>query len=523
MPRKTVVFSSALWLGAGLLNLSACTAGGQDDSGAGPPPGPGDAESLTVIVLVLDSLMPDEIGASTPNLQALKADGTFFPESRAVFSAETIPNHVAMMTGVYPDRNGIPTNSFWDRQALPDAPGDENLDNPNELTAKTLFTLIDEQCRRGATPANPDLQTGAVLSKGYLYEIFAGDAADPQENDAGIENLPADDFWDPRSSPLYIDPAAGYTPDEGTIEAVLSRLDSNDFLFVNLGSIDRAAHAFGPVLRQIQIGLTDQYVGQIVQALQDNGRWDNTVLIVASDHGMDFDGATGGLATSPLTHDIALQGMLDDLPGCGLEPMLAIQNGGTDSLYITNLHAGTAAREQTLLAVRSCLADPAGATCQAVIAGPCAGNLSLPTNGSGIAQAWYVQANSLDPAGNLPASIRSGHENLGDLVAVAADGYNFSEPLLSDNPIPGNHGHLVTLRNTMLISGGAGFIQRGVEVSPSVENPDPLDRLPEQSENVDVAPTVAWLLGMDVAQFDGRVLSEAFQISASPSSCGRLR
>ena len=331
---------SFLVLSAALL---ACS-GGTSPSQPTEAPVSSDAEKLTVVVLVLDSLMPDEIGLSTPNLFSLKDQGTFYTESRAMFSAETIPNHVAMMTGVNPNRNGIPTNNFWDREARPDNPDGEDLDNPNELTAKTLFTWVDERCRSEAALRNPRIRTAAVMSKTYLYEIFRGDEADPQDNDAGINNVAPDSNWDPRSSSLYIGPQAEYTPDEGTIGEALSRLEDSDFVFINLGSIDRAAHAFGPIVRNGQILLTDQHVGSIVQTLQDAGKWDNTVMIIVSDHGMDFDGGTGGLATSPLTHDIVVQGMLDELPGCGLEPMMAVQNGGTDSLYITNLQASAPAR-----------------------------------------------------------------------------------------------------------------------------------------------------------------------------------
>src|SRR5688572_16937414 len=73
------------------------------------------ANKLTVVVLVVDSLMPADISAATtPQLEALRVGGTSYEESRSVYAAETIPNHVAMMTGVYPDRSGIPTNDFID-------------------------------------------------------------------------------------------------------------------------------------------------------------------------------------------------------------------------------------------------------------------------------------------------------------------------------------------------------------------------------------------------------------------------
>lgn len=158
-----------------------------------PPPPPSGENALTVVVAVIDSLMPEDIDSTAmPNVSGLIDNGTHFLESRSVFSAETIPNHVAMMTGVYPDRNGIPTNNFWDKEAAPNTPDDEDLDNPNEVTAKTLFTWIDEQCRVGPNPRNANFRHAAVMSKTYLWEVFRGDDVDPQANDIGITNTPPD-------------------------------------------------------------------------------------------------------------------------------------------------------------------------------------------------------------------------------------------------------------------------------------------------------------------------------------------
>lgn len=73
-------------------------------------------------------------------------------------------------------------------------------------------------------------------------------------------------------------------------------------------------------------------------------------------------------------------------------------------------------------------------------------------------------------------------------------------------------------------------------IAASIGDPTPFDRLPEQSENVDITPTVAWLLGLNIqptdfpegSGFDGRVLSEAFMQfetsadAAEPTVCGRF-
>ncbi len=274
--------SRALGGFAGLLAtalfLAHCSGSGRvADPAAAPQP------DLGIFVLVVDGLPPSEVGELTANLSAFRGEATWYPESRSVFTAETIPNHVAMMTGVYPERSGIPTNNFWDRTGSPES---RDLSDPSELAARAVA-----------------------------------------------------------------------------------------------------------------------------------------------------------------------------------------------------------------------LARP------------------------GVADAWYREPNPIDPepAGRLPEALHATHENVGDLVVNARLGWRFSDPLPVSNPIPGNHGHVVTRHNTFMVGGGASFVRRGQVIEPSTADPSPLENLPEQSENVDIAPTVLWLLGRTGVQLlQGRILSEAFTASASPSSCGVL-
>ena len=181
-------------------------------------------------------------------------------------------------------------------------------------------------------------------------------------------------------------------------------------------------------------------------------------------------------------------------------------------------------------AARACLLGTAD--CAALCPGA-----TRPLNAQNIATAWYNADDPQDPDGTMPASVRSRHGRSGDLVLAAAAGYKFAEPqpTAADGQIPGNHGHPATLHNTVLVAGGAPWVKRGVSVAPSVAPPAPLttewylQRLPEQAETVDIAPTVAWLLGLGVPDgaFDGRVLAEAFTPfdgnpdAPPPTQCGR--
>lgn len=503
--------------------LSACgnssPPGGITPPGGGNPPVLGD-KKLTVVVAVVDSLMPQEIAASTPNLNALKAEGTFYEESRAVFSAETTPNHAAMMTGVYPQRNGIATNNFLDFFD-PANPVERDLSLPEEYTANTAFTWIDRQCRTSGL--NPEIRTAATLSKKYLFELFQGDAFNPDRanRNPNVFNVPPDTHWDPTSSPAYIGPGFEYTPDAPTMQQALSQLPAADFHFISLGDVDRVAHALGTPARTAALLTADVQIGRLRQALEDAGRWENTVLIVTSDHGTD-------IAVNPLTNGISAQPTLDALAAC-FTPMLAVQNGGSDSLYVLDRALPLEERRSSLRAARACLTGTQDC------ASLCAGT-SRPTNADQIVGAWYTADDAADVDGTMPSGLGAKHPNLGDLVLVAAQGFKFAEPNVTGNPIPGNHGHPVTFRNTMLIAGGSPWVKRGQIVATSLPNPTPFDRLPEQSENVDILPTVAWLLGLDIQAsdfpdgtgFDGRILKEAFApfdsnpAAPSPTLCGRF-
>jgi hypothetical protein len=525
--------------------LAAVLAAGAAACGGKPAPEPAPAPAdrgLTVVVVVVDSLMPGEISAfSMPNLQALKsggrvfgaaggvevAGGTFYPESRSVFIAETIPNHVAMMTGVNPDRSGIIGNDYLD--ATLDPPDEVDMGVPEFVTARTLFTWIAERCRD--TGANPAIRTGAAMSKRYLHAVFAGDAANPDlpNRDPDVFNLAPDLHFDPTRDPGYLPYPAELTPDSVTMARALEQLPQVDFQFINLGDVDRLAHGSGQTPRAAALLEADTQIGNLVAALHAAGRWRSTVLIVTSDHGMDYTPPTsaGAINTQPL---------LNDLAGCGFLPMTAAAaNGATDLIVVNDADADPEERRRALRAARTCLVGSA-TDCAALCPGA-----RRPANAAQVAHAWYKADDPLDPAGNMPASVRSRHANMADLVLSPKPGNKFSEPGLSNanSQIPGVHGGPNTLRGTMLVTGGSPWVKKAVVVAPSVASPGDLDRLPEQSETIDVAPTVAWLLGLDLRAadfpdaelgrgFDGRVLSEAFvqfdadPNAAPPSACGRL-
>lgn len=270
-------------------------------------------------VLVVDGCRPDEITPTlTPRLAGLRAAGTNFPAARSLPVMETIPNHVMMMTGVRPDRSGVPANAIYDR-----AEGVvRDLDRSTDLHFPTLLDRLQE---RGLT-------TGSVLSKKYLYGIFGARASYR---------------WEPQ--PLL--PVTGHAPDAATMDALLAMVGGPDpdFVFTNLGDIDRVGHSdlSGTTLRAAResaLADTDLQVGRFIDHLKGTGKWESSVVMVLADHSMDWS-----IPTNVVSVDLILQSRPE------LQSNVRIaQNGGADLLYWTGPDAeraaGMAAVEQLVSA-----------------------------------------------------------------------------------------------------------------------------------------------------------------------------
>ena len=252
-------------------------------------------------VLVLDGCRPDEITpALMPRASALRDGGLNHPYASSVPIMETIPNHVMMMTGVRPDRSGVPANSIFDR-TLGDT---RNLDRASDIKVRTVIERLNKA----------GLTTATVLSKEYLYGVFGGRATH-------------------RWEPAPIVPVSGHAPDVFTMEAALAMLAEHDphLMFVNLGDIDRFGHTdlTGPLglkaLRQTALASTDLQVGRFVDALKAAGRWDDSIVIVLADHSMDWSRPDAVISLAPvLAADPLLAGKVQ-----------IADNGGADLLYFT--------------------------------------------------------------------------------------------------------------------------------------------------------------------------------------------
>ena len=469
---------------AAVLGLVSALAIGLSDTGS-PVGGATAAETapgpLKVYVVVLDGMRPGEVDESTPTLSALKAQGTWYEQARAVLPAETLPNHVAMMTGQLPEQNGVIANQWW--------PGTNSPTKSymqlarHDLEADTLVTRLEKACAtRG------DIATATVMSKSYLYNVFSGE---PKRAGDPFSQLEADHHYKTN----YI-PVDEHWPDAPVMDDFLQwtrRQPANlpQFAFLNLGDIDRAGHAdlsgvsesVGGVagFRQAAIVDTDKHVSLLVDELKKTGAWDETVMLVASDHGMDW---------SPQIQSVNIAGKL---PGytAAADPALGdyhyVDGAGTGLVYVH--------RDADIAPIA-----------RAIDAMP------------GVA---FVATREPVPGLDNPTLKDTGidHPKSPDIEVFVQPGWRFD----SGTPTPGNHGHAITQHSLLFATGGHPAL---ADVAKSIGGPQVYDTgVPEERRfvhpaggpgNLSIAPTVAALFGIGDPQagYARPPLAEAFDAGA---------
>jgi arylsulfatase A-like enzyme len=213
---------------------------------------------MQVVFLVLDAMPARHLDAErTPVLTGLAAAGGS-AVGRSVMTSSTYPNHATFATGVDPVGHGVLAN--W---SVPEgvARGTWKL-GP---AAPTLFDACRAAHRTSA----------AIFGDHHLVGIMGAAAAD--------EHWPAQGA---KPDGLRVD-EHGYVFDDTVLEhllPLLERADGPDLVVAHLNEPDTAAHVHGPDSEAALATYrsTDGHVAPIVEALRP--RWDDTVLIVVSDH-----------------------------------------------------------------------------------------------------------------------------------------------------------------------------------------------------------------------------------------------
>ena len=223
----------------------------------------GRADKSLVILVSIDGFRNDYLERGlTPNLLALAQQGTHAQRFEPVFPTITFPNHYALITGRYPDHNGIVNNTMYDPSKTDQVFRISNrqaVENPFWWEeGRPLWVTLKKQGKRSATlfwVGSEALNHGIQPDDWLIYDV----------------NLNSSD----RTTKLL---------------SWLNRPDQEraDFATLYFAEVDSVGHEFGPDSAEVNASISrvDQAIGELLQGLRALGLTEKTTLVITSDHGM---------------------------------------------------------------------------------------------------------------------------------------------------------------------------------------------------------------------------------------------
>lgn len=399
-------------------------------------------------------LNPAGEGVDLPNLRALKDAGSFADGVQVSHPSMTYPSHTSIATGVHPARHGIVSNTMFDPPA----------GSPRwyyEHASMKVPAIWDRAKAHGLKTAGASWPVTVGAGMDVLF---------PESNQA-----PPDSTWLVRarreSTPGLVDAVVAalgtYGENDNRIAIERDRFtaamaahiiatERPNLLLVHLMETDTTQHADGPgsPAARAAIQRIDAHVGAIVRAVDAAGLRARTAFVVTGDHGFSR------------VHAL-------------IQPNVILRRGGwltTDARgRVTSWQAAAHAT-----AIR--LKDPADTALAAKV------EQAFRAEADGRYRGIFrvVSRAELDALGAYPEAA---------FFIEPAEGYYVSDGVVDDSVLVGTtrrgaHGFLPTetRMHTGLIIAGAG-VRAGV--------PLPLVR------QIDLAPTVARLLGFEMPDVDG--------------------
>jgi len=222
---------------------------------AGRGPGP------NLILISVDTLRPDHLGCygsphvKTPAIDALAGDGALFTDVMSNVPL-TLPSHASLLSGLYPISHGIRDNGY--------------------MALDPEYTTLAEVLKREG------YSTGAVIGAFVLDSRFGLDQGfDHYDDDLSMGEQPRLFTYTEITADVVTDKAIGW----------IEQAEEPFFTFIHyydphmtyappepFAGLYRANPYAG------EVAYTDQAIGRLLDALEEQGRLERTMIVFLSDH-----------------------------------------------------------------------------------------------------------------------------------------------------------------------------------------------------------------------------------------------
>jgi len=214
-----------------------------------------------VILISFDGFRWDYVNRGiTPNFDIIKEVGVSANSLRPCFPSKTFPNHISIVTGMYPEHHGIISNNFKDY-----------FTGEKFLMSDTIQSQNEKWYKGEAFWETAERQ--GIITASYFW--------------------PGSDISVPYRRPTYFYKYEHSKPYNERVDGVIEWLQlpyekRPHFITSYFDATDTYGHKYGPDSPEVNqaIAQLDSILGYFFQKLKDIKMFDSTNIIVVSDHGM---------------------------------------------------------------------------------------------------------------------------------------------------------------------------------------------------------------------------------------------
>ena len=204
-----------------------------------------------VIVLGFDGLSANALRTwQTPVFNSLMQSGAYSLYAEAVLPTSSSPNWASMINGATPDEHGIKSNS-WKRKDIKDT---SFCGRKKGKVYQTVFSVLRAQNKKAKIDCiHHWLDFARLTDKDAMSRLYL----------AASENIALN----------------------MATNSIKTR--KPDFLFVHFDHVDHAGHKYGYMTEEYRKAVfkADKITGEVIKALKDADIYEQSIIIITSDHG----------------------------------------------------------------------------------------------------------------------------------------------------------------------------------------------------------------------------------------------
>lgn len=214
-----------------------------------------------VLLISFDGFRYDYLSKTdTPHFDSLAASGVQSKALIPIFPTKTFPAHYAIATGLYPENSGLIDNTMYDPEMdqwyrIRDR---EAVENSNWYKGEPIWNTVEKQGGKAGT----------------MFWIGS---------EAPIQDI----------RPTHWKTYDGSMPETARIDTVVKWFTPGDEQEIDFGTlyfehVDTQGHRFGTDSDSLitAIERADEWIGYLKQRMKEEGLWENTNILIVSDHGM---------------------------------------------------------------------------------------------------------------------------------------------------------------------------------------------------------------------------------------------